>query len=51
MHIGHATLIDEVKEQLSIRGITKPPTAVVVAVGGGGLLCGTLKGLERNGWG
>jgi len=39
---GHATLIDEVA-QSGLR-----PDAVVVAVGGGGLLCGVLEGLHRN---
>ncbi|HCM27857.1 MAG: serine dehydratase [Treponema sp. GWB1_62_6] len=41
---GHATMIDEVAGQ----GIQ--PDAVVVAVGGGGLLCGVAEGMERNGW-
>ncbi|RYZ39285.1 MAG: pyridoxal-phosphate dependent enzyme, partial [Myxococcaceae bacterium] len=27
------------------------PDAVVLAVGGGGLLCGVLEGMARNGWG
>ncbi len=42
---GHATMIDE-----AARGGPKPD-AVVVAVGGGGLLCGVIEGLRRNGWG
>ncbi len=42
---GHATMIDEVKKD------GPKPGAVVVAVGGGGLLVGVLVGLERNGWG
>ncbi|QSQ17444.1 pyridoxal-phosphate dependent enzyme [Myxococcus landrumensis] len=42
---GHATMVDEM-------AATGPkPDAVVVAVGGGGLLCGVLEGLARNGWG
>jgi L-serine/L-threonine ammonia-lyase len=41
---GHATLIEEVK------GIMPKPGAVVVAVGGGGLLCGILTGLHQAGW-
>ena len=41
---GHATMIDEVA-----RGGTKPD-AVVLSVGGGGLLCGVVEGLRRNGW-
>jgi L-serine/L-threonine ammonia-lyase len=40
---GHATLVDEVVEA----GIH--PDAVVISVGGGGLLCGISMGLERNG--
>lgn len=38
---GHTTLVDELPE---------PPGAVVVAVGGGGLLCGVVLGLRRRGW-
>jgi L-serine/L-threonine ammonia-lyase len=41
---GHASMIDEVKTQCS------KPDVVVVSVGGGGLLCGVLEGLHRNGW-
>ncbi len=41
---GHATLVDEV-----FRAGLKPD-AVVLSVGGGGLLCGVAEGLRRNGW-
>lgn len=41
---GHSTIIDEIAQA------TKKPDAIVVAVGGGGLLCGIAEGLERNGW-
>ena len=41
---GHATLIDEVHRA----GFE--PDAVVLSVGGGGLLCGIAEGLHRNGW-
>ncbi len=41
---GHATLIDEVA------GSGFKPEAVVLSVGGGGLLCGVVEGLRRNGW-
>ncbi|MEO8935670.1 MAG: pyridoxal-phosphate dependent enzyme [Burkholderiaceae bacterium] len=41
---GHATMIDEAART----GVK--PDAVVVAVGGGGLLCGVIEGLHRNGW-
>lgn len=40
---GHATMIDEVVAS----GLR--PDAVVLSVGGGGLMCGVLEGLERNG--
>ena len=40
---GHASLVDEI----AARG--PAPDAIVVAVGGGGLLCGVAEGLERNG--
>ncbi|GAB7126144.1 hypothetical protein JCM19000A_06510 [Silvimonas sp. JCM 19000] len=41
---GHASMIDEVAHS----GLK--PDAVVLSVGGGGLLCGVLEGLQRNGW-
>jgi L-serine/L-threonine ammonia-lyase len=41
---GHATMIDEVA-----RAGFKPD-AVVLSVGGGGLMCGVIEGLHRNGW-
>ena len=41
---GHSTLIDEVAEA------GMKPDAVVLSVGGGGLLCGVAEGMERNGW-
>lgn len=41
---GHASLIDEVAEA----GLR--PEAVVLCVGGGGLLCGVAEGMHRNGW-
>jgi len=41
---GHATMIDEVVRRGS------KPDAVVLSVGGGGLLCGVVEGLRRNGW-
>jgi L-serine/L-threonine ammonia-lyase len=40
---GHASMIDEVTRA----GIE--PDAVVLSVGGGGLLCGVVEGLRRNG--
>lgn len=41
---GHASLVDEVATE----GFK--PDAVVLSVGGGGLLCGVVEGLHRNGW-
>jgi L-serine/L-threonine ammonia-lyase len=41
---GHASMIDEVARA----GVK--PDAVVLSVGGGGLLCGVVAGLRRNGW-
>lgn len=42
---GHGTLIDEAAKQ------GPKPDAVVLSVGGGGLLCGVVAGMDRNGWG
>ena len=41
---GHASMIDEVARA----GVK--PDAVILSVGGGGLLCGVIAGLRRNGW-
>lgn len=41
---GHATLIDEIVRS----GLA--PDAIVLSVGGGGLLSGVVEGLHRNGW-
>lgn len=41
---GHATLVDELARQ------GPRPDLLVCAVGGGGLLCGLVEGLRRNGW-
>ena len=41
---GHATMIDEAARQ------GPKPDAVVLSVGGGGLLCGVVEGLRRNRW-
>ncbi|XP_072164339.1 L-serine dehydratase/L-threonine deaminase-like [Diadema setosum] len=43
---GHETMMEEVKEQLG----GKKPGVVVTCVGGGGLLCGVVQGLQRVGW-
>ncbi len=42
---GHAGLVEEIAET----GVR--PDCMVVAVGGGGLMCGVLEGLEAVGWG
>ena len=39
---GHSTIIDEILEEM------EPPDAIVVSVGGGGLLCGVIAGLQRH---
>lgn len=41
---GHASMIDEI----AASGIN--PEAIVLSVGGGGLLCGVIEGLQRNAW-
>lgn len=41
---GHSSLIDECAQQMG------RPDKVVVSVGGGGLLCGVLEGLNKHGW-
>jgi L-serine/L-threonine ammonia-lyase len=41
---GHATLVDEVSRS----GLR--PDAIVLSVGGGGLLSGVMEGVHRNGW-
>jgi L-serine/L-threonine ammonia-lyase len=42
---GHATMVDEVA------ATGNKPDAVLLSVGGGGLLAGVMEGLARNGWG
>lgn len=45
---GHATMISEIQEHKQLQ---HPPAAVVVSVGGGGLLCGVVEGLKKTkGW-
>jgi len=41
---GHSTIVDELLEDMLV-----PIGAIVVSVGGGGLLCGVLEGCERQG--
>lgn len=47
---GHASLISELQTQLRSAGVEQPPDAVICSVGGGGLLCGLLHGMDRDGW-
>jgi len=44
---GHSTLVDEIAIQLEAEGLGEPG-AIVVSVGGGGLLCGVLEGCSRR---
>jgi L-serine/L-threonine ammonia-lyase len=41
---GHATMIHEAAEEVA------KPGAVAVSVGGGGLLCGVMQGMDEVGW-
>ncbi len=41
---GHASMIDEAARQ------TEQPDAIVLSVGGGGMLAGVAAGMARNGW-
>ena len=43
---GHETMLDEIVSQLK----GEKPHAVVLSVGGGGLLCGMLQGMHKHGW-
>lgn len=45
---GHSTLVSEVGRQLADQDENGGPDAMVCSVGGGGLLCGVLLGLERQ---
>lgn len=41
---GHATMIDEIAGEIA------KPDAIILSVGGGGLLCGVVQGLHKNNW-
>jgi L-serine/L-threonine ammonia-lyase len=41
---GHSSLVDEIAKEID------KPDAVTLSVGGGGLLCGVVEGLQRHGW-
>lgn len=42
---GHSTLVQELKDSLDTK-----PDAIILAVGGGGLLSGVVAGLHQVGW-
>jgi L-serine/L-threonine ammonia-lyase len=46
---GHISLIDEIHQQMRHQ-TQQQPDAIVLSVGGGGLLCGVMQGLEKYGW-
>ncbi len=41
---GHSTIINEIANEAS------KPDAIILSVGGGGLLCGVVQGLHNNNW-
>ena len=43
---GHSTIVDELAEQMN-----EKPDAIVMSVGGGGLMCGIIQGLDKHNWG
>jgi L-serine/L-threonine ammonia-lyase len=47
---GHSTVVDEIYRQLggNDKQNSITPDAIIVSVGGGGLLCGVLEGLQRR---
>lgn len=42
---GHASLVEELKDELP-----QKPDLIITCVGGGGLLCGVVEGLNKVGW-
>ncbi|EGG22415.1 L-serine ammonia-lyase [Cavenderia fasciculata] len=47
--IGHSTLIDEIASDVASGKVPKPD-AIVCSIGGGGLIAGIVRGLQRHGW-
>ena len=47
---GHSTIVDEVAADVAAGRLTSVPDAIVLSVGGGGLLRGVQLGLRRHGW-
>jgi len=41
---GHSTIVDEIIKEI------QKPDAIILSVGGGGLLCGVVQGLHNNNW-
>jgi len=41
---GHASIVEEIVRE------TQKPDAIILSVGGGGLLCGVVQGLNNNNW-
>eukprot|EP01116_Phalansterium_solitarium_P010710 TRINITY_DN2583_c0_g1_i1.p1 TRINITY_DN2583_c0_g1~~TRINITY_DN2583_c0_g1_i1.p1 ORF type:complete len:207 (-),score=40.13 TRINITY_DN2583_c0_g1_i1:92-664(-) len=46
---GHSFMIDEIAARCAAQRLP-PPSAVVMSVGGGGLMVGVLQGMHRAGW-
>ncbi|KAF2842836.1 tryptophan synthase beta subunit-like PLP-dependent enzyme, partial [Patellaria atrata CBS 101060] len=44
---GHETMVEEIIDEL----YGEKPDAIICSVGGGGLLCGLIQGLDKRGWG
>lgn len=44
---GHSTIMQEIQQQLHTNGSKTPLGAIIVSVGGGGLLCGVLEGATQ----
>ncbi|XP_028680355.1 L-serine dehydratase/L-threonine deaminase-like [Erpetoichthys calabaricus] len=42
---GHTTIVKELKELMEVK-----PGAIILSVGGGGMLCGVVQGLREVGW-
>ena len=42
---GHATMVYEIADSLP-----RKPSVIALSVGGGGLLCGVLRGMHNVGW-
>lgn len=48
---GHSTMIQEIQNQLKEHAELRAPKCIVTVAGGGGLLCGVIRGLDKVGWG